>query len=111
MAEDRAFVFGNHSVWFDPNNTTAQRHQLGLEHRAGFFESPSSVAAFQGMVRWMAWRWTVTNPVARVEFVPEAVEVFGDHAELDDQDARDRVRPPRPSFRARGDGGPSCHSP
>jgi hypothetical protein len=30
----------------------------------------------------------VRDPVARVLFIPAPVEVFGDEAELDDQDAR-----------------------
>jgi hypothetical protein len=31
----------------------------------------------------------LTHPMARVEFVPAAIEVLGDQAELDDQDARE----------------------
>jgi hypothetical protein len=40
----------------------------------------------------------VTDPVARVEFVPATVEVFGDQAELDDQDGGRIDRSPLPAL-------------
>ena len=65
-----------------------RQHELGLEHGAGFLDQPIQRGGHPGHGPVDHMALDVADPVAGVELVPAAVEVFGDQAELDDQDAR-----------------------
>ena len=64
------------------------QHELGLEHRAGFLDQSIERGGHPGHRAVDRMTLDVRDPVAGVEFIPAAVEVLGDQAELDDQDAR-----------------------
>ena len=65
-----------------------RQHEFGLEDGAGFLDQPVQRGGHPGDCSVDRMALDVRDPVAGVEFVPAAVEVFGDQAELDDQDAR-----------------------
>ena len=65
-----------------------RQHELGLEDGAGFLDQSIQRGGHPGDGPVDRMALDVRDPVAGVEFVPAAVEVLGDEAELDDQDAR-----------------------
>ncbi|OIQ72940.1 hypothetical protein GALL_454300 [mine drainage metagenome] len=80
-----------------------RQHELGLEHRAGFLDQTVQRGAHPGQRPVDRVALDVRDAVARVELIPAAVEVLGDEAKLDDQDARKVERsllaalfPPKP---------------
>src|SRR5450759_5907608 len=65
------------------------QHEFGLEHRAGLLDQTIKRGGHPWDCPVDRMALDVTDPMARVELIPAAVEVLGDQPELDDQHARE----------------------
>src|SRR5450759_5825047 len=81
------------------------QHEFGLEHRAGLLDQTIKRGGHPWDCPGDRMALDVTDPMARVELIPAAVEVLGDQPELDDQHARE-VEGGRLTARPRGRGRP-----
>ena len=83
-----------------------RQHEFGLEDGAGFLDQSIQRGGHPGDGPVDRMALDVSDPVAGVEFIPAAVEVFRDQAELDDQDGRE-VWGASPRFSRQSRKGPS----